>query len=47
MLNDETKKKYQLKNRQKKLKSTRLTRQTRNMGHETEITINKENHNKL
>jgi hypothetical protein len=41
MLNDKTEKKNQLKNRQKKLESTRLTCQTRDMGHETEITTKK------
>lgn len=33
--------------KKKKLKLTRLIRQTRNMGYETEITIIKTNYNKL
>jgi len=41
MLNDEIKK-NQLKNRQKKIKSTRLTHQTRDMGHRIDITTKKQ-----
>ena len=39
MLKDETKKIYQLKKKTKKIKSTKLTRQTYDMDYETDITI--------
>jgi hypothetical protein len=35
------------KKTEKKLETTRLTRQTHDMDHETETTIKKKNHNKL
>ena len=47
MLNDEIKKKYQLKKGKKKLESTELTRQTHYTCYETDQTMYKANHNKL
>jgi hypothetical protein len=40
MLNDKTKKKYQLKNKQNKLKSTKLACQTINMSHKIKLEKN-------